>query len=93
MNDRKAWLEEQRKQRTEIDTAKAKELETHESGLLTMVVTLKSGTQIRMRVSEYTIQRSPLRELVGIKWTATEDNTVSLKYLDVDEVAAIHSEF
>ena len=61
-------------------------------GPVMMVVTLKSGTQIRVKVGDYTIQRNGLQELVGLKWTATEDNTVNLQFLDIKEIAAIHSE-
>ena len=62
------------------------------SSPFTMVVTLKSGVQIRMRVTEYTVGRNGFGALVRLKWTGAEDTDTNLKYLDTDEVAAIHSE-
>lgn len=59
----------------------------------TMVVTLKSGTQIRAQVTEYTVGRAPLGgALARLRWTGGEDADAALQYLDLDEVAAVHSE-
>ena len=59
-----------------------------------MVVTLKSGTQIKADVEDYTTQRSPIfGELRGLKWRTTEQPSVVLSWLNPAEVAAIHAEF
>jgi hypothetical protein len=58
----------------------------------TMVVTLKSGTQIRFEVTEYTVGRNGLNELARLKWTGAEGADTNLQYLSLDEVAAVHSE-
>lgn len=58
-----------------------------------MVVTLKSGIQIRQTVEEYTVEKSALLgELRGLKWTFGDTHDVNIKWMDVGEVAAIHSE-
>lgn len=71
--------------------------ETDESvkaeGPMLMVVTLKSGTQVRMDVDEYTIQRNHFGALVGIKWQATDRPAATIEHLDIDEVAAVHTEW
>lgn len=59
-----------------------------------MVVTLKSGVQIKSDVEEYTTQKSPIfGELRGLKWTTTEQPTVVISWVNPDEIAAIHAEF
>lgn len=61
--------------------------------LFTMVVTLKSGAQIRAQVTAYTVGRAALGgDLARLKWTGAEDADASLQYLDLGEVAAVHSE-
>src|ERR1044072_1378583 len=60
---------------------------------ITMVVTLKSGAQIRADVDEYRIQHNRLGGLVGIKWQAVARPTAAIEYLDVSEVAAVHTEW
>ncbi len=60
----------------------------------TMVVTLRSGTQIRIGVKEFTVQSASLSaELRGLKWVP-DDNPAgsSLPWLDLSEVAAVHAE-
>ena len=59
----------------------------------TMVVTLKSGAQIRSQVTEYTVGRNALGGgLARLRWTGGEDADAALQFLDLDEVAAVHSE-
>jgi hypothetical protein len=58
-----------------------------------MVVTLKSGVQIRTEVSEYTVRRTRADQLVGLKWQATESTEASIEHLDMAEVAAVHTEW
>jgi hypothetical protein len=59
-----------------------------------MVVTLKSGVQIKADVEDSTVGRSPVfGELRELKWTSTERPTVRIQWLDMGEVAAVHAEF
>lgn len=58
-----------------------------------MVVTLKSGVQIRMDVSEYTVKRNYFGALTGIEWQCTEDTGAMIQHLELDEVAAVHTEW
>jgi len=59
-----------------------------------MVVTLKSGVQIKADVAEYTTQKSPIfGELRGLKWTTTEQPRVVISWVNSSEIAAIHAEF
>jgi hypothetical protein len=58
-----------------------------------MVVTLKSGVQIKTDVEAFTVRRTRGGELVGLKWDATENTQTSIEYLDTDEVAAVHAEW
>lgn len=59
-----------------------------------MVVTLKSGIQIRAAVEDFTTGASPvLGELRNLKWTATQRAHVQIHWLDISEVAAVHAEF
>lgn len=80
------------------ESTKTEAEETVESAdLFTMVVTLKSGVQIRAQVTEYTVGRRPLGGLARLRWTGGQDGGHvyaggALQYLDLDEVAAVHSE-
>ena len=59
-----------------------------------MVITLKNGVQIKADVEDYTIGRSPMfGDLSELKWTSTERPAARVQWLDLSEVAAIHSEF
>jgi hypothetical protein len=58
----------------------------------TMVVTLKSGVQIRVKVTEYTVGRNGLGDLSRLRWTSAENADSALKYVQLDEIAAIHGE-
>lgn len=59
-----------------------------------MVVTLKSGVQIKADVEEYTTKKSPIfGELRGLEWKTTDQPTVVISWIDAGEVAAIHAEF
>jgi hypothetical protein len=66
---------------------------TDETGSMLMVITLKSGVQIRVDVDQYTVQEYRTGELAGLKWEATENTTAAPKWLDVTEVAAVHTEW
>ena len=58
-----------------------------------MVVTLKSGIQIKADVEEFTTGRSPVfGELRELKWTSTERPEVRISWLAIGEVAAVHAE-
>jgi hypothetical protein len=59
-----------------------------------MVVTLKSGTQIKVGVKEFTIRQGRAEgDLRGIDWTYDDDpHGSSLKWLDISQVAAVHAE-
>ena len=66
-----------------------------ESGAKAMkiVITLKSGVQIKADVEDCTIGKSPVfGELRELKWTTTEQPAVKLGWLDINEVAAVHAE-
>ena len=59
-----------------------------------MVITLKSGVQIKSDVEEYTTQKSPIfGELRGLKWTTTEQPGAVISWVNPTEIAAIHAEF
>jgi hypothetical protein len=59
-----------------------------------MVVTLKSGVQIKADVEDSTVGRSAVfGELREPKWTSTERPAVRIQWLDMGEVAAVHAEF
>lgn len=58
----------------------------------TMVVTLKSGAQIRTQVTEYRVGRNGLNDLARLRWTCADGADASLQYLKLEEVAAVHSE-
>ena len=58
-----------------------------------MVVTLKSGVQIKADVEDFTTGASPVfGELRNLKWTTTERPEVRINWLDMGEVAAVHAE-
>lgn len=63
-----------------------------DNDMFTMVVTMKSGAQIRVPVTEYTLGRNGLGNLARLKWTRAEGSGVNLEYLSLEEVAAVHSE-
>jgi hypothetical protein len=59
-----------------------------------MVITLKSGVQIKADVEDCTVGRSQVfGELRDLKWTSTERPGVRIGWLDMGEVAAVHAEF
>jgi hypothetical protein len=59
-----------------------------------MVVTLKSGVQIKAEVEEFSTGTSSLfGELRTLAWTESERAAVRLNWLDRGEVAAVHAEF
>lgn len=58
-----------------------------------MVITLKSGVQLKTKVTEYTIGRNGLGSLVTLKWTTADDSDTRIRYFDLDEVAAVHTEW
>jgi hypothetical protein len=59
-----------------------------------MVVTLKSGAQIRVGVKEFTVSTGRLSsELRALNWTHDDDPLgTSLNWIDMAEVAAVHAE-
>ncbi len=67
---------------------------TPANGQMTMVVTLKSGVQIRIPVKEYTVKSASLSaELRGIEWTYDNDpDGARLTWLDLSQVTAVHAE-
>lgn len=59
-----------------------------------MVLTFKHGAQIRTLVEEYTVRRNPIsNELTGIDWTTHDDSPTKIMQFDIDEVAAVHTEY
>ena len=59
-----------------------------------MVVTLKSGVQIKADVEDFTTGTSAvLGELRNLKWTSAERPAVRIQWLDMGEVAAVHAEY
>lgn len=59
-----------------------------------MVVTLKSGTQIKIPVTEFTTGVSRIgSELRTLRWQQGDGaNWASLSWVDLHEIAAVHSE-
>lgn len=59
-----------------------------------MVVTLKSGVQIRVGVKSYEASRSRARgNITDLRWEPDDDPLgTSIGYLDLGEVASVHSE-
>ena len=56
-----------------------------------MVVTLRSGVQIKMDVDEFSTGHSPIGgDLRSLKWSGTSDT--ELNWLDLSEVVAVHGE-
>jgi len=65
----------------------------NESGTMKMVITLKSGVQIKADVEDFTTGASPIfGELRNLKWTTTEQPEVTISWLDISEVASVHAE-
>lgn len=60
----------------------------------TMVITLKSGVQIRVDVKSYEAKRrSASGELIELAWELDDDPLGnSIGYINVGEVASVHSE-
>ena len=58
-----------------------------------MVITLKSGVQIKADVENCTIGSSLSEELRELKWTSTERPAVRIGWLDLSQVTAIHTEY
>ncbi len=62
--------------------------------VMKMVITLKSGVQIKADVEDFTTGTSAvLGELRELKWTAAGRPEVQVNWLDIGEVAAVHAEF
>lgn len=66
---------------------------TQDDGPMLMVVTLKSGVQIRMQVEKFVITSNGLGQAVGLRWEGAESSLVSIEHLDFGEVAAVHAEW
>ncbi len=62
---------------------------------LIMVITLKnSGVQLRFPVTEYSIERDRLHnEFAGLEWKWDNDSSSNLRYVNPEEIAAVHSEW
>lgn len=59
-----------------------------------MVITFKSGAQIRAKVTGYTIGRNLVtKELQTVEWTTADDSETTIRYFDMDEVVAVHTEW
>jgi hypothetical protein len=59
-----------------------------------MVVTLKSGVQIKADVETFTTGTAQLSgELRNLKWTTTEQPGVKINWLNLEEIAAVHAEY
>jgi hypothetical protein len=68
--------------------------EPTEARTMKMVITLKSGVQIKADVEGLTTGVSPVfGELRNLKWTTTEQPEVRISWLDIGEVAAVHAEY
>jgi hypothetical protein len=68
--------------------------DTAKASTMKMVITLKSGVQIKADVEDFTTGTSPVfGELRNLKWTTTEQPGVVVSWLDISEVAAVHGEF
>ena len=68
--------------------------DTTEDDPMWMVVTLKSGTQLRMKVTEYTVSRHVVTQhLDKLSWVKHSTSPTKLTELDLGEVAAIHTEY
>jgi hypothetical protein len=57
-----------------------------------MVVTLKSGTQLRMPVSSFTTGTNPRGQLARLKWAAPPEADAALNWVCLEEIAAVHAE-
>lgn len=62
---------------------------------LFMVITLKnSGVQLRFPVNNYAISRDRLnKQFSGLEWSWDDEAPGVLRYIDPDEIAAVHSEW
>jgi hypothetical protein len=59
-----------------------------------MVVTLRSGVQIKADVESYSTGSSPIAgDLRQLKWTTAENPSVTIEWLAMSEVVAVHTEF
>jgi hypothetical protein len=68
--------------------------ESAKASSMKMVITLKSGVQIKADVEDFTTGTSPLfSDLRTLKWTTTERPGAVVQWLDISEVAAVHGEF
>lgn len=76
----------------EQSTAEPPEATKAQAETMLMVVTLRSGAQIRMRVRSFKMQSSPLGGLAGLEWKAAAGSPVTIEHLDLSEVVAIHTE-
>jgi hypothetical protein len=58
-----------------------------------MVITLKSGVQIRADVESFSTGAAAVSgELRNLKWAATDHPAVKITWVDVGEIAAVHGE-
>lgn len=58
-----------------------------------MIVTLKNGTQLRQIVNKCKIYRRPLGgELTEIEWSLHQDSPTNIAHLNLEQVAAVHTE-
>lgn len=62
---------------------------------LFMVITLKnSGVQLRFPVNNYAINHDRLnKQFSGLEWSWDDEAPRVLRYIDPDEIAAVHSEW
>lgn len=59
-----------------------------------MVITLKSGVQIKADVETFTTGTAQLSgELCNLKWTSTDRPHVKINWMDANEIAAVHAEY
>lgn len=57
-----------------------------------MVLTFKSGAQIRIDVTEYTACPNIMGGIDSLRWTTPDTWKTKLSCVDLNEVAAIHAE-
>ena len=59
-----------------------------------MVVTLKSGTQLKTLVTEYVVRWDTITgQLCELEWATHPASPIRLRKIDLSEVAAVHSDF
>ena len=58
-----------------------------------MVVTLRSGVQIRVDVTALSTGPDPLGDLRPWRWTSPKDAGTVLRWVDPHEVVAVHAEY